>query len=309
MKKTKKIIAIVLVLAIVFGINQVLLVKAYNQYSLYGSFLAKLERANSLQGEKIMIIGGSSSNLGIDSRYLQELTGKAVANLSVSAAVPLRVYMQVAEKYANAGDVILMPLEYSYYAADFYQINEAYVDVTAVDGGLKCQDSFLGNLEYCYNGFLRSFTRLNDCLMFAVKDAMHNENTIYIADSVNEYGDFVLHENRQPTYVREIKNTQFQYDRQVVEELNGFIRRMEAKGVRVYLTYPAFDMGSIGNSESYVQAVVQMIEENFSAENVLGTPEQFSFDESYFYDTAYHLQYENRAVYTERIFACYQMIS
>lgn len=309
MKKTKKIIAIVLVLAIVAGINQVLLVKAYNQYSLYGSFHSKLERANSLQGEKIMIIGGSSSNLGIDSRYLQELTGKAVANLSVSAAVPLRVYIQAAENCASAGDVILMPLEYSYYATDFYQIDEAYVDVTAVDGSLKCRDTFLGNVEYCYTEFLRSFTRLNDCLMFAVKDALHNENTIYIADSVNEYGDFVLHENRQPTYVREKKNVQFRYDQQVVEELNGFIRRMEAKGVRVYLTYPAFDMGSIGNSESYIQAVMQMMEEHFPAEIVLGTPKQFSFDESCFYDTAYHLQYENRAIYTERIFACYQMAS
>ena len=36
--------------------------------------------------------------------------------------------------------------------------------------------------------------------------ALNNENTIYIADSVNEYGDFILHENRQPTYKRSVKD-------------------------------------------------------------------------------------------------------
>lgn len=266
-----------------------------------------MERANSVEGEKFIIIGGSSSNLGFDSKCFEELAGKPAVNLAVSAGIPLRAYMKAAENCASPGDVILMPLEYGYYASDFYAVNEAYIDVTAVDANLKCKESFWGNADYCFSYFLRSFTRLNDVLLFGLKKVMHTDNTIYIADSVNTYGDFCLHENRASTYKRTVSNTCFTYNQQTLEEINAFISRMEEMGVSVYITYPAFDMQSIQDHETYAQTIQHMMDTNFSAQHILGTPELFSYDENCFYDTAYHLTYENRRIYTQKLFDCYQM--
>ncbi len=306
MKKSIKILSLLLILAAAVYFNNTFFLPSYNESSLYGSFEAKLERANSIQNEKFIIIGGSSSNLGFDSEYFEVLSGKPAVNLAVSAGVPLRVYMKAAEECASNGDVVIMPLEYGYYSADFYTVDEAYVDVTFVDGNLKCKEDLEGSIDYFCCSFLRSFTRLNDVLLFNLKKAIGISNTIYVADSVNSYGDFVLHENREPTYKRTMADWSFEYDPQVLKEIYAFIQRLEAKNVSVYITYPAYDINLIKNSDDYSSDVQNVLKSYFSESNIIGTPEQFSYDEDFFFDTPYHIQYENRKLHTQNLFDCYQ---
>ena len=123
MKVLLKALAIVLILATCVALNHCFLLEYYNESVLYGSITQKQKRADSIDSQKVIIIGGSASNLAFDSGYFEQLSGIPAVNLSVSAGVPLKVYMRAAELHANNGDIVIVPLEYSYYAADYNEIS------------------------------------------------------------------------------------------------------------------------------------------------------------------------------------------
>ena len=307
MKKIKRVLFLILALTFVFCLNSVFITKAYNARSLFGSFRQKMDRAESLRDEnKFIILGGSAANLAFDSQLFETLSGRPAVNLAVSADVPLRVYMQAAESCVKPGDVILMPLEYGYYTKPFYGVNETYVDIVSVDPALKCPETPLGHVEYGYTCFLRSFTRLNDCLLFRMKDAIQPEQNIYTADSVNAYGDFCKHEGLESTYRREISHSIFTYDIETIHHMLSFMDAMEAKGVQVYLTFPVFDMHSINDYELFCTEMQKMLDAYFPADRIIGTPMDFAHDADFFFDTTYHVKYENRKLYTEDLFRHYQ---
>lgn len=306
MKIFKKVVAVAILLLLVFYLNNLLLLDTYNSSVLYGSFTQKMERAESLDDEKIIVIGGSATNLGFDSKTFEELSGKPCANLAISAGVPLRVYMKAAELCAKKGDSIIMPLEYNYYNEGFYDVSEVYVDMVGVDKDLKYEDNFYHSIEYVSLTFLRSFTRLNDCILFTIKDKMNTQNTIYVADSVDEFGDFYLHKDRERTYVRSVVDIKFEYDKGTMCEIVKFIEKMEQKGVTVYLTYPATDIYRIKNYKQYADDAKKAVERYIPAKNILGTPMDFAYEEEFFFDTAYHLQYEYRKEYTKKLFSYYE---
>lgn len=306
MKALLKALALVLILAICATLNHCFLSKYYNASVLYGSFVQKRERADSIDSQKVIIIGGSASNLAFDSRYFEQLSGIPAVNLSVSAGVPLKVYMRAADLCAKDGDAVIIPLEYSYYAADYNEISESYVDMVGVDPELKCKESFWDNLEFYSQSFLRSFTRMRDCILWVLRDIVKTSNTIYIADSVNEYGDFCLHKDRPSTYVSKTTMANFQYNSEMLVQINAFIERMEIRGVTVYLTYPCVDKNIFVNSEQYFADVQQVIRSYIPKDHIIGTPNEFAFDPDFFFDTAYHIRYENRGIYTEKLFEVYK---
>ena len=308
MKIGIRVLAIIAILSLCFTFNNRFLLNYYNNSALYGSFLQKRERAEKIDVEKIIVVGGSASNLGFDSKYFEQLSGKPAVNLAVSAGIPLKVYMRAAELCAKNGDVLIMPLEYDYYNSDIDEICESYVDMVGVDPDLKCDENLWNSIEYYSIMFLRSFTRMNDCIVFALKNLMGSENTIYIADSVDEYGDFCVHKDRIPTYVSTANVIQFKHNSETLHRIYDFIKQMEQKGVTVYLTYPCVDRNQFMDCEQYFAEVQQIVEDYIPTKNIIGTPSAFGYDPEFFFDTAYHIRYENREIYTEKLFTLYNQI-
>ena len=307
MKVLLKVSAVILILAICVILNQYVLLPCYNASAMYGSMAQKLERAESIPSQKVIVISGSAANLSFDSQYFEQLSGIPAVNLSVSAGVPLKVYMRAAELCANDGDTVIIPLEYGYYSDDFNEISEAYVDMVGVDPKLKCDEDFWNSIEFYCQSFLRSFTRIHDCALWLLRDMVQTGNTIYVADSVNEYGDFCMHKDRPSTYVSKVSFVNFRYNAELLDQIKAFIEKMENTGVTVYLTYPCVDKEAFRNSESYFAQVQQVLRSYIPEENIMGTPHDFSFDPELFFDTAYHIRYENKGVYTEKLFAAYQV--
>ncbi len=305
MKKTIRILFLAIVLIAVFCLNNAVFGKMYNSMAMAGSFTAKFDRATSIEQNKVLVIGGSASNFGFDSQLFEQLSGKPAVNLAVSAGIPLRVYMKAAELCVKPGDVILMPLEYAYYGTDFFEVGEEYVDMVNIDPNLKTTETFWGNLEYACVSFLRSFTKMSDCMLFFAKKAM-NDDDMYVANSVDEYGDFCLHQDREPTYKRSDEEVEFTRDDQTIKQLNSFIDKMKEKDVTVYITCPAVDKQFVPNYEEYFSLAQQTLDECFPTANVFGKVLDFAYDADLFLDTAYHLRYENRKMYTESLFNAFQ---
>ena len=305
MKLFTKIIALTAALCVFFLFNIYVIVPKYNEGTLYGSYTQKAERAQQIQGPKCIFIGGSATNLALDSQKFEELTGMPTCNLAISASVPLRTYMQAARNCVREGDVIILTPEYGYYSTDPYKIDEAYIDMVSIDPNLKTPEKGRGHIDYYATRFLRSFTCLNDVFTFQIKNALSSNNTIYIADSVDQYGDFSLHKGRTPTYSRKISSAKFTYKKEVFSLINSFIDEMEKRNVTVYVTYPPIDGGSYRNTQQYFSQVQEAIEAHIHQKNIIGTPFDFLYDEDFFYDTVYHIRYENRETYTTDLYEAY----
>ena len=308
MKLGKKVLLLVVLLVASLLFNHFVITDLYNETSIFGAFPAKFERAKSIQEPKVILIGGSSTNLSFDSQLFETLSGQPTVNLSLTAAIPLRVYMNAVEQCANPGDTVILAMEYGYYSTDFFAVHETYADMVALDSSLKCQDGFWGNIEFAYTAFLRSYTRVSDCLVFALKDMMGVESSIYVADSINEYGDFVLHQGKTPTYKSAGKLNGFTWYPEVLENIRLFMDRMAQQDIRVLFTYPPIDKGHFTDYQQYCADVQRVTAQYFTPERCLGTPFDFLYTQDLFYDTAYHLQYENRAIYTSDLFAQLQKI-
>ena len=72
--------------------------------------------AQNSDGDRIIIISGSNSLLGIDSALLEHRTGRPVVNLALSGLLGMPYMVYLLEKHLKPGDTIVMPLE-----ADFYE--------------------------------------------------------------------------------------------------------------------------------------------------------------------------------------------
>jgi len=87
----------------------------------------KLAAARAAQGPKILLISGSNSMFGINSRTLEETYRRPVINLGVNAGLLLPLVLEQAKPAMGPGDIAIVPLEYPlYYHED--ELNAVLLD-------------------------------------------------------------------------------------------------------------------------------------------------------------------------------------
>lgn len=81
----------------------------------------KDKKASQIGDEsKIIIISGSNSLFGINSKIISEITNKPVLNLAVHAGLDIDYLYYKIKKYIKPNDIVIMPLEYEYYTLNAY---------------------------------------------------------------------------------------------------------------------------------------------------------------------------------------------
>lgn len=82
------------------------------------AYEVKTAAAEKIKGSKIVIVAGSNALFGIDSKQLEETYRLPVVNLGVNAGVLLPYVLMKSQKVLKRGDIVIMPLEYHFYAYD-----------------------------------------------------------------------------------------------------------------------------------------------------------------------------------------------
>ena len=76
------------------------------------TFLAELthkhERLKSINEEKIVLIGGSSLAFGLDSKKLEEYTGRPVVNYGLYATIGTKAMLDMSRSHINEGDIVVI---------------------------------------------------------------------------------------------------------------------------------------------------------------------------------------------------------
>lgn len=82
------------------------------------AYEVKTAAAEKIKGKKIVIVAGSNALFGIDSKKLEETYHLPVVNFGVNAGVLLPYVLMKSQKVLKRGDIVIMPLEYHFYAYD-----------------------------------------------------------------------------------------------------------------------------------------------------------------------------------------------
>lgn len=114
----------------------------------------------------------------------------------------------------------------------------------------------------------------------------------------NKHGDYIRHLNKDGWYKRNAEQTKYEYRYwEGIKSLNEF--KAELKEVDIFFTFPPFAASSFDADMSAINKLKKDFTNDLAIE-VVGTPEDFVFEDRYFYDTYYHLTEEGRVLRTKK---------
>ena len=296
MKKIKTIVCIFTVIITVLlpvFIPFIVSFSIPSQYSntFVGALDEKVERLRSIDGEKCVVIGGSSVAFGIDSALMEEKLGMPVVNFGLYAAIGTRAMLELSRSSVGEGDIIILAPETDAQTLSMYFSSD--MTLKAIDSDYSLMTSFSADsiLSMLGGMFRHSAEKLQ-----ASRLPMADPQGIYNSSSFNEYGDIksgIRQNNVMPLYYD--PNTVISLSREIVEDdfvdyLNEYIRYCKRRGAEVYFTYAP--MNALAMADGTTKETVEEFEtylDGILECEIISSASTYIMDAGYFYDTNYHL--------------------
>jgi len=116
MRPLAKVAVVILAsVALYLGLFAFIATKPMSIGFYYRLFESKATYADSINGPKILVMGGSNSFYSVRCEAIEAATNKPCVNLAVTVAFGRNIMLAQLKRLARRGDVILMPLEFRLY--------------------------------------------------------------------------------------------------------------------------------------------------------------------------------------------------
>ncbi len=277
----------------------------------FGALDEKYERLNSLDREKIVVIGGSSVAFGLDSKKLEEYTGMPVVNFGLYADLGTKMMLDLSLSGIGKGDIVVLSPELDPQTLSLYFNSRSAL--SAIDSDYSMLFSLpVGDMISCAAS-MWEFSM--DKLERHRSDVEIELDSIYRSEYFNEYGDFGLDrpanimpmgydENNMISLTDEALDNEFLA---FCDYLNKFILKCRLKGASVCFSYAP--MNSLALTDKSAEKAEQMadraefcehLEENIDC-TFISSIDDYILDPGYFYDTNYHLNNAGALLRTIRL--------
>ena len=299
----KRILSIILALLavlspFVLAVSAVLSMPSVYHNSYTASLVDKYERLSSIEGEKVVIIGGSSVAFGYESEILEKHLGMPVVNFGLYAALGTKVMMDLALDHIGEGDIVLFAPEIFEQTLSLYfngeQMLEASEDNLSMIFSLKA-DNLLTTLGSLYNFGTKKYQRLKE-------GNIPDPSGVYARKNFNEHGDIsytremnILPTGFDPNQLITIAPSVLKDD--FVDYVNKYIQNVRKRGAEIYYVYSPMNEVAVQNTEEEALAFAAYLDEKIAC-TVLGDITSFLYDAGYFYDTNFHLNDAGRRAHT-----------
>ncbi len=289
---TVKIIAAILVilmpLVLIIGIT-VFTVPQYSN-TFVGALDDKVDRLTSVEGEKIVVVGGSSVAFGLDSELLEAYTGMPTVNFGLYAALGTKVMLDLSLAGIGEGDVVVIAPELNSQTMSMYFSTETTLQAIDDDYSLIRYIDF-DNIPSLLSGMFR---HVGNKVKLAIKGKPDPEG-VYNSKSFNAYGDIVY---ERPSNTMELyydPNTPIVLDESIVGEdfvdyLNEYIRRCRMRGAKVYFSFCPMNELAVGEqyTSEQLRAFERMLDDKIDCD-VISYVDDYILDAGYFFDSNFHL--------------------
>lgn len=262
---------------------------------------------------KVILVGGSNLAFGIDSRMIEDSLGLSVVNMGLYAKLGLKYMLAQVRPYIREGDVVLVVPEYDQFYGDF-----ANGDNTLNTALLYAPADRVGD-------FVRSYSLVDVVLRPRVENVRRSflrgaaaaagregeffppdTNPVYNRRSFNRYGDVTSHIGKPAKHPDSIFVSALpplaDFNREALRDLNDVADRAQEVKARAYFLFPSYIDRSYALNAEAIEELRQRIIAGMRLP-VIGTPADFVFPKTYFFDTRYHLTEEGRRMRTARLIA------
>lgn len=254
----------------------------------------KVERLESIDGPKIVLIGNSNLAFGIQSELLEREMQMPVVNMGLHGSLGNAFHEEMARINVHEGDIyVLCHTEYN----DDGTIKDPTVAWMTLENHtdlwklLRTED-ILPMLK-AYPNYLRK------CLDLCINEEGEVDQAyIYSRSAFNEYGD-IEYERIENIY--EFSNvTPPVIGEGAVQRINALNEWLQSQGAELVITLPPFGSGEYTTSEIEFETFQEELESKLECA-VISRYVDYMFDYSYFYDTNWHLTSEGATLRTEQL--------
>lgn len=288
------VMAVILVFAILSLVLlpaafSIILPPAYSN-TFVGALDEKVERLASVEGKKIVVVGGSSVAFGLDSALMEEHLGMPVVNFGLYAAIGTKAMLDLSLPHIGEGDIVILAPETDAQTFSLYFDGKTMWKAIDDDPSLfwdlrgDSKKEMLGNM----------YAHAVDKLSASRAEPLDPEG-VYNSKSFNAYGDvaYPRPQNVMPMYYD--PNTPILLEPSIVsddflEYINEYIALCEKRGATVYFSFAPMNAAALNpdTTEESKLAFVDYLKNNIRCEQI-SMIDSYILDPAYFYDTNYHL--------------------
>lgn len=259
----------------------------------------KYERLDSLKNmQKIIIAGGSSSSYSIDSELLQKRANIPVVNTSLAMSLGSEFHLNITKDYLKKGDVVLYIPEYEFYYGK--ESGEDFLYTTAFYYPKIIKDF---TPEQKMNGLKKAIRLPIDFFIGFIKKKFQKSigtSLQYNRASYNFLGDNVSLISIDITKINKEKKNRYQklkskkLSKRFLKFLINFNEICLEKGVKLIVTFPPIEESQFDHR--FLKDIFYLQQE--TGITFIGSPLDYIYDASLFYDSSYHLNGKGRKLRT-----------
>ncbi len=259
------------------------------------SLIDKVERLESIDGPKIVLLGHSSLTFGIDSERIEEAFGMPVVNMGLHGGNGNAFHEEMAKYNVAQGDIyIICHSDYD----DDNVIQDAMTAWSSIENHLNLwkilRVNDIGTMAKAFPIYLKH------CLGYhSAGTGNQDPGGLYARSAFNEYGDVaLLREGNQYTFEGEVVPPGIgdaAVDR--INELNGYLTK---RGATLLVAGYPIGNGNVTAEAAEFEAFQEQLADRLVCP-VISNYADYMFDYRYFYDTNLHLNTEGVALRTGQL--------
>ncbi len=313
MKKTKIVISIVaallaILIPFVSVVSIAVLLPPQFSETFVGALDDKYDYLHSVEGEKIVVVGGSSVAFGLDSKALSAYTGMPVVNFGLYAALGTKLMLDLSDSAIGEGDIVVIAPELDPQTMSLYFNSDTTLKALDDDFSMFFDidiNNWFNMLGAMWKFFSEKWSRYTG-------EISRNENPgeIYLSKYINEYGDYESDArtgNIMPMYYDPnteidltIENFADGFDA-FANYLNSYIRSCEQRGAKVYFSFcPMNELAIKDRDDSTRAEFLNYLEDKINCQ-FISSIDDYIMEAGYFYDTNFHLNNSGAEVRTIRL--------
>jgi hypothetical protein len=231
---------------------------------------------------RIIFIGGSNLSFGLNSQIILDSLMMNPVNTAVHSSLGLKFMLENTVQFVKPGDILVLAPEYEHFYRTYeFASEELLRSVFEVDPSkrkLIGYAQFVGMIpflpKYAFSRFRpREYLNLKESKFYSVK-------------SFNRFGDTFTHwEYEKLDFEPFLINGEF--NPRVLKEIREFEKKINRRGARMYVTFPACQETFVLGSYDRVKRVEEELRKQGFV--LLGSPERYMFSDSLMFNTPYHL--------------------
>ncbi|MBO5207552.1 MAG: hypothetical protein J6C09_08245 [Clostridia bacterium] len=285
------LVLLTLLSPVIFTLGTVLLTPKVYSDSYVGVLDEKYERLHSVEGEKIVVIGGSSVAFGLDSEYIENALGMPVVNFGLYGALGTVSMLELSLSGISEGDtVILAPELDRQMLSEFFSAREV---LRAIDDDYSMLFDF--SVDHKLSLLGGAYAHAAEKLGYAVTDTRPPISGIYSAESFNSYLDIasgLRRKNVMSLYydpTTEVTLDKSIVDGEFIKTVNSYVSDCRERGAEVYFSFCPINRLALGENIDYAEIYEfsDYLDSMLDCE-VIGDIGSYILDEAYFYDTNFH---------------------